>query len=61
MPVILPEQHLEQWLDPSYKDADQLKKFLLPYPPKKMKAHRVSSFVSNPRNEGVECMKQVEG
>lgn len=60
MPVILPEQHFEQWLDRSYKDATQLKKLLTPYPANKMKAHRVSSFVSNSRNEGAECMKEVK-
>jgi putative SOS response-associated peptidase YedK len=59
MPVILPEQHFEQWLDRSYKDAEKLKKLLVPYPPKKMKAYRVSAFVSNSRNEGKECMKEV--
>ena len=59
MPVILPEQHIEQWLDRSYKDTGQLKQLLAPYPAKEMKAYRVSSFVSNPRNESAECMKEV--
>ncbi len=61
MPVVLPEQHIEQWLDRSYKDTDHLKKLLVPYPAKKMKAYRVSSLVSNPRNDAAECMRPVEG
>jgi putative SOS response-associated peptidase YedK len=60
MPVVLPEQHIEQWLDRSYKDTDSLKKLLVPYPAKKMKAYRVSSLVSNPRNNAAECMQPVE-
>jgi len=61
MPVVLPEQHIEQWLDRSYKDTDHLKKLLVPYPAKKMKAYRVSSLVSNPRNDAAECMQPVKG
>jgi putative SOS response-associated peptidase YedK len=61
MPVILPEKHIEQWLDRSYKDVEQLKQLLIPYPPRKMRAYRVSSLVSNPRNDVAECMKEVEG
>ena len=61
MPVVLPEQHIEQWLDRSYKDTDHLKKLLVPYSAKKMRAYRVSSLVSNPRNDAAECMQLVEG
>jgi putative SOS response-associated peptidase YedK len=61
MPVVLPEQYIEQWLDRSYKDTDHLKKLLAPYPAKKMKAYRVSSLVSNPRNDAAECMQPVKG
>lgn len=60
MPVILPEQHIEQWLDRTYKDIDQLKKLLAPFPAKELKAYRVSSLVSNPRNDAAECLKPVE-
>jgi len=60
MPVILPEQHFEQWLDRSYKEIDRLKKLLVPFPPKKMKAYRVSPLVSNPRNDAAECMKEAK-
>lgn len=60
MPVILPEQHFELWLDRAYKDTDHLKTLLVPYPAKKMTAYRVSSLVSNPRNDVPQCLKPVE-
>jgi putative SOS response-associated peptidase YedK len=60
MPVILPEEHFEQWLDREYKDTDHLKTLLVPYPAKKLKAYRVSPLVSNPRNDVPQCLKPVE-
>jgi putative SOS response-associated peptidase YedK len=59
MPVVLPAQHIEQWLDRSYKETEHLKKLLVPYPAKKMKAYRVSALVSNSRNDTKECLQQV--
>lgn len=60
MPVILPEQHFEQWLDRDYKDIEQLKKLLVSYPPTKMQAYRVSTVVSNSRNDVPECLEPVK-
>ena len=59
MPVILPEKHFDEWLDRENKDIDSLKKLLKPYPANEMAAYRVSSYVSNSRNEGEECVKEV--
>jgi putative SOS response-associated peptidase YedK len=60
MPVILPEQHFERWLDRDYKETDHLKTLLVPYPAKKMTAYRVSPLVSNPRNDEPQCLKPVK-
>lgn len=60
MPVILPEKHFEQWLDRDFKDTPVLKKLLIPYPAKKMKAYKVSRTVSNSRNDVPECLDPVE-
>lgn len=60
MPVIVPEKHFEQWLDRDYKDTDNLKQLLVPFPATKMEAFKVSTYVSNSRNEGKECMKKIE-
>jgi len=55
MPVILPEDHHEEWLDRENKNVDALKKILVPYDTKAMEAYPVSRYVNNPRNEGEEC------
>jgi putative SOS response-associated peptidase YedK len=44
-------------LDREFKETDKLKALLKPYPASKMIAYPVSSYVSNSRNEGPECMK----
>jgi putative SOS response-associated peptidase YedK len=60
MPVILPEKHFEEWLDRERKDTAPLKKLLLPYPAKKMKAYRVSTVVSSSRNDVPECVEPLK-
>ncbi len=57
MPVILPEQHFEKWLDRDNKDVDGLKKLLVAYPADEMEVFRVSPYVSNSKNEGEECLR----
>ena len=59
MPVILPKKHFDQWLDREYKDTEALAKLLLPYPASKMKTYRVSTFVSNSRNDTPECLEPI--
>jgi putative SOS response-associated peptidase YedK len=60
MPVILDEKDFEQWLDREYKDTAKLKKLLVPYPAKKMKAYPVSTIVSNSRNDVPECLEPIK-
>jgi putative SOS response-associated peptidase YedK len=60
MPVIIDEKHFELWLDRNYKETEKLKKLLVPYPAKKMKAYLVSRIVSNSRNDVPECLEPVE-
>lgn len=57
MPVIVPKEHFEMWLDRDFKEAEKLKRLLAPYPARKMKAYPVSKFVSNSRNDSPECIK----
>lgn len=57
MPVILSQEHFEQWLDRDYKDTEKLKALLVPYPTEKMKTYPVSKLVNNSRNDSAECMK----
>ena len=61
MPVILPEQDFDRWLDRSYTDTAALNKLLVPYPAERMKAYRVSPIVSNSRNDVPECLEPLDG
>jgi putative SOS response-associated peptidase YedK len=60
MPVILPEDVWEQWLDPSINNSQQVLPLLKPYDPAAMKANAVSAIVNNPTREGPECIQVIE-
>ena len=59
MPVILPPEHYQQWLDPDEQDPAHLNPLLAPFPAELMAAHVVSRTVNNPRNETAECIEPV--
>jgi putative SOS response-associated peptidase YedK len=48
MPVILTQEHADQWLFGEQPDAGQLKEMLSPYPAEKMAMHPVSPLVNTP-------------
>jgi putative SOS response-associated peptidase YedK len=56
MPVILDERHFDTWLDPTNDDTAKLQKLLATFPAKRMTARQVSTYVSNSRNEGPDCL-----
>ncbi len=56
MPVILPEDAYQSWLDPAEKQPDQLSALLQPYPAELMAAYPVSTLVNNPRNDLPQCV-----
>jgi putative SOS response-associated peptidase YedK len=60
MPVILPQEAEEIWLDPRMEDTDYLQSILVPYPAEKMQALPVSSLVNSPANDVPECIKPLE-
>jgi putative SOS response-associated peptidase YedK len=60
MPVILPEKHFDQWLDPEHHNTNELKKLLAPYPDKEMKAYPVSRLVNNSHNDVPECLEPLD-
>jgi putative SOS response-associated peptidase YedK len=59
MPVILPEEHFAQWLDPKNEEPAELASLLKPYPPTEMMAFPISTLVNSPRNECPECILQA--
>lgn len=58
MPVILPAQHHDHWLDPA-ADIAGLMPLLRPYPAGQMTHHPVSTRVNNPRHDDLRCMAPV--
>ena len=57
MPVVLPEQSWDRWMDPAYSDTEALSKTLGPYDPKALKAWTVSRQVNTPKNEGAKLIE----
>jgi putative SOS response-associated peptidase YedK len=55
MPVILPKDLFDIWLDPDMNDPDKLLPILKAYPASEMRMFPVSKHVNNPRNEDPEC------
>lgn len=57
MPVILPESHERDWLDPEADPADLLQ----PYPEDDLEAYPISTAVNSPANDSPEILEPVEG
>lgn len=51
MPVILPREQYDAWLDPQMQDGGQAADLLQPYPADAMAAFEVSSRVNSPKND----------
>ncbi len=51
MPVILPGERYDEWLDGGNQNVDELKALLQPYPADKMQAHLVNPMVGTVRND----------
>jgi putative SOS response-associated peptidase YedK len=50
MPVILPRDKEDYWLDPANEDKKQLLSILKPYPAEEMVAFEVSTDMNSPQN-----------
>jgi len=56
MPVILPPDMYDLWLDAEFTNREALTEMLRPYPADEMVAYPVSTVVNNARNEDPECV-----
>jgi len=56
MPVILPRDAYDAWLDPAERTPDSLQDLLRPYPPAEMEAYEVSTAVNAVKVDGPECI-----
>lgn len=57
MPVILPPESWEPWLDPALRDVERLRPLLRPFPAGQMTAVAVSAWVNNPRHDDPRCVE----
>jgi putative SOS response-associated peptidase YedK len=59
MPLMLPPERYEQWLDPRVNDKDDLLALLEPAAPGRLEAFPVATLVSNVRNNGPELVEPL--
>ncbi len=60
MPVILPRDAYERWLDPGVQDPGELTDLLGPFPAGRMEAFAVSRVVNSPSNDRPECIEPAD-
>jgi putative SOS response-associated peptidase YedK len=59
MPVILPPDDYDLWLDPGFKDAKEVSELLKPYRASLMKAYPVSTHVNAVKNDDPQCSEPL--
>ena len=59
MPIILPHDSIDRWLDRKLEDPVELKALLRQYPGEEMVSWQVGKAVGNVRNEGPELIEPV--
>jgi putative SOS response-associated peptidase YedK len=59
MPVIVPKDAEDFWLDPDVEDRTRLLDLLQPYPSDEMAAYVVSKLVNSVKNDSPECIEPV--
>jgi putative SOS response-associated peptidase YedK len=56
MPVIIPKEEIDAWLNPKAEGPDALASLFAPSQSKEMVAIRVSTRINNPRNDDISCL-----
>jgi len=60
MPVILPPENYDLWLDPGFKDTQEISGMLKPYDSALMKAYPVSTRVNAVKNDEAQCAEPID-
>lgn len=60
MPVIVPPEVYNVWLDPALQNFDDIAALLVPFSSNEMEAYPVSTLVNNPSHEESGCIEPVE-
>jgi putative SOS response-associated peptidase YedK len=61
MPVVIPPESFDTWLNPAEHDAGTLTRLLRPFHPDEMTAYPVSTLVNNVRNDSARCIEPLTG
>lgn len=61
MPVALPHDRWDSWLDPRHENPDELRALLTDLPPGRHRAYPVSTAVSNVRNNAPDLLTELAG
>jgi putative SOS response-associated peptidase YedK len=61
MPVILPKEQYEFWLDVEFKDRQRLESLLVPCPDDELQARPVSKLVNKATHDQPECIAPLKG
>ena len=56
MPVILPRERYDLWLDPGFKDVEALAEVLVPFDAAQMRSFPVSTRINSVTNDDPECV-----
>ena len=59
MPVILPQNAYDFWLEPNMDDTEYLKSMLIPYAASEMDSYAVSTLVNSPKNDIAEVLSPL--
>jgi putative SOS response-associated peptidase YedK len=59
MPVIVPPDKYDLWLDPDTTDFETIRNILKPYDPELMRRYPVSTRLNNSRNDDAESAAPV--
>jgi putative SOS response-associated peptidase YedK len=59
MPVVIPKELRDAWLDPDHRDPESLLALLRAATPGEMELVPVSRYVNSPDHEGPECIREV--
>lgn len=59
MPVIVPKDKYDLWLDPDVTDFNAIRDILKPYDPNLMRRYPVTGKLNNSRNDDAESAAQV--
>ena len=60
MPVIVPPEAYELWLDPGFHKLSELRPLLKPYPTAGMRRYRVSERVNYVQNDDADCAAEID-